>query len=392
MIIRLRALAEVVRSSLFFVPGLYVVLAVGLAAAMLEVDRQVDLERVPSLLRFTVESARELLATVAGALITVAAIVFALTGLSVQLASSQFSPRVVGGFLRDRSQQMAIGFMFGTFAYTLVVLSAVRSVEGAPDVVPAPAERRELRSVPERRWRHLAYQHAGQPGRADGDAGRREPGHLSHERHCSVGDHDVRGRPCPRHAERRQPGHVRSRRRQVGIQHVLPVNSALPVTASSSERRRDGRSLLVLFPLLAGWALLAACSDDASVDTTAGVGPMAVLVDKATGASEPSAGTGTVDIGNRCVTFTNERGTPLLLVWRSAEIAWDEDGRTITFTPTSGGGEPITIADGDTIVVGGEPFATDEGSGGVERAVRWRAEPHADCPTARFIVHSVIRQ
>ena len=137
MIVRLRAASEAVRSSLFFVPVLCVVFGIALAAGMLELDRRVDLEPVPSVLRFTVESARELLGTVAAAIITVAGIVFALTGLSVQLASSQFSPRVVRGFLRDRSSQVSIGFMVGTFTYSLVVLRAVRSVEGGPDVVPA---------------------------------------------------------------------------------------------------------------------------------------------------------------------------------------------------------------------------------------------------------------
>lgn len=137
MIVRLRALSEDVRNSLFFVPALCLSFSLALAAGMLTLDRQVELATVPSLLRFTVESARELLTTMAGAVITVAAIVFALTGLSVQLASSQFSPRVVRGFLRDRSAQLAIGFMVGTFTYTLVVLRAVRSVEGAIDVVPA---------------------------------------------------------------------------------------------------------------------------------------------------------------------------------------------------------------------------------------------------------------
>ena len=134
---RLRAASEAVRNSLFFVPVLCVVLGVALAAGMLELDRRVRLEPAPSLLRFTVESARELLGTVAAAIITVAGIVFALTGLSVQLASSQFSPRVVRGFLRDRSAQVSIGFMVGTFTYSLVVLRAVRSVDAGPDVVPA---------------------------------------------------------------------------------------------------------------------------------------------------------------------------------------------------------------------------------------------------------------
>ena len=136
MIVRLRAASETLRNSLFFVPVVCVLFGLGLAAVMLELDRRVRLEPVPSVLRFTVESARELLGTVAAAIITVSGIVFALTGLSVQLASSQFSPRVVRGFLRDRNAQASIGFMVGTFTYSLVVLRAVRSVEGGPDVVP----------------------------------------------------------------------------------------------------------------------------------------------------------------------------------------------------------------------------------------------------------------
>ncbi len=136
MTVRFRAISETVRHSLFFVPVICVIFGLTLAAGMLALDRRVDLEGVPSVLHFTVDSARELLATAAGAIITVAGIVFALTGLSVQLASSQFSPRVVRGFLRDRSQQLAIGFMVGTFTYALVVLRAVRSPDGGPERVP----------------------------------------------------------------------------------------------------------------------------------------------------------------------------------------------------------------------------------------------------------------
>ena len=136
MIVRLRAVAEAIRNSLFFVPVVCVMFGLALAVGMLALDQRVELGSVPSMLRFTVESARELLATMAGAIITVAAIVFALTGLSVQLASSQFSPRVVRGFLRDRTAQFSIGFTVGTFTYTVVVLRAVRSADDAPDVVP----------------------------------------------------------------------------------------------------------------------------------------------------------------------------------------------------------------------------------------------------------------
>lgn len=136
MLLRLRAVFESFRDSLFFLPALFVVAAVVIAQGMLAVDERISLESVPSFLRFTVDSARALLSTVAGATITVTGVVFALTALSVQLASSQFSPRVVRGFLRDRFAQISIGFMAATFTYSLVVLRAVRTPggDGAPAV------------------------------------------------------------------------------------------------------------------------------------------------------------------------------------------------------------------------------------------------------------------
>ena len=151
----------------------------------------------------------------------------------------------------------------------------------------------------------------------------------------------------------------------------------------------------MLLPLVAvALSFTAACSDDggdggdAAGEPTA-VGPMAVMADDATGASEASAGAGTIDIGDRCVTFTNEQGTPLLLVWRSAEVEWDGDDRTITFTPAAGSATPVVIADGDTIVVGGEPLAGDEPN--LARDIEWRSEPDEGCASTRFIVHSVTR-
>ena len=138
MLVRLRAILESLRENLFFLPSVFVVLAVVLGQGMLELDARTSLASVPTYLRFTVDSARELLSTVAGATVTVTGIVFALTALSVQLASSQFSPRVVRGFLRDRFTQTSIGFMAGTFTYSLVVLRAVRNADGpeTANVVP----------------------------------------------------------------------------------------------------------------------------------------------------------------------------------------------------------------------------------------------------------------
>ena len=90
------------------------------------------------MLRSSVDSARSLLGTIAGATISVAALVFSVTVLSVQLASAQFSPRVVRGYLRDDLRKWATGFMVATFTYALLVLRAVRVPESGDgeEVVP----------------------------------------------------------------------------------------------------------------------------------------------------------------------------------------------------------------------------------------------------------------
>tara|TARA_R110000868_G_scaffold35549_4_gene127447 strand:- start:59653 stop:60729 length:1077 start_codon:yes stop_codon:yes gene_type:complete len=63
-------------------------------------------------------------------MITVASLIFSITMLSLQLASSQFGPRVLGNFMRDRSNQVVLGTFISTFLYCLFVLRAVRGMEG----------------------------------------------------------------------------------------------------------------------------------------------------------------------------------------------------------------------------------------------------------------------
>ena len=124
MLLRLRALTEAFRNSLFFLPSLFVVASVALWRVMLTVDATVDSEGLPEVVRFPPGTAGPLLATIAGATITVAGIVFSVTVVAVQLASSQFSPRVLRGFLRDRFQQVVMGLMVGTFTYAMLTLSS----------------------------------------------------------------------------------------------------------------------------------------------------------------------------------------------------------------------------------------------------------------------------
>ena len=82
------------------------------------------------------DAARAVLASIAGSLITVTSLTFSLTVVTLQLASSQFTPRLLRTFVSDLLTQLTFGLFIGTFAYALVVLRTVRSAEEGDAFVP----------------------------------------------------------------------------------------------------------------------------------------------------------------------------------------------------------------------------------------------------------------
>jgi uncharacterized membrane protein len=135
-----RTFGERVRGSLFFVPMLYVLGGVVVGQLSIVADQHLGdgLGELPLAFTSTVESARSVLSTVAAATITVAGIAFSVALLIFQLASSQYSPRVVHGLFRDPFNKQVMGIVLGTFTYCLTVLRSVRdavSDSGEP-VVP----------------------------------------------------------------------------------------------------------------------------------------------------------------------------------------------------------------------------------------------------------------
>jgi len=121
-------------SSFWFVPAVMAVVAVALSFLLIEVDALRDVAQTdnPSALyTFGPEGARAILSVIATSMITVASLIFSITMLSLQLASSQFGPRVLGNFMRDRSNQIVLGTFIATFLYCLFVLRSVRGMEGS---------------------------------------------------------------------------------------------------------------------------------------------------------------------------------------------------------------------------------------------------------------------
>ncbi len=139
MRLRLSSFAERLRASLFFVPMIAVIVAVCFGIGGLAVDRHLDQQsRLPLGLTSTVDSARAVLSTIAGATIGFAGIAFSVSLLIIQLGSSQYSPRVVHTLFRDPFNKRVMALVVGTFTYCIIVLRSVRSPleEGGTAVVP----------------------------------------------------------------------------------------------------------------------------------------------------------------------------------------------------------------------------------------------------------------
>lgn len=122
------------RSSFWFLPSVMAGLAIGLSFAFVQVDVWLGVETVRStswLYAFGPEGARAILSAISGSMVTVAGITFSITMLTLQLASTQFGPRLLRNFMSDRGNQVVLGTFIATFVYCLLVLRTVRGTEGS---------------------------------------------------------------------------------------------------------------------------------------------------------------------------------------------------------------------------------------------------------------------
>jgi uncharacterized membrane protein len=72
--------------------------------------------------------AQVILSSIATSIMTVVSIVFAILLMTLTLASTQFSPRILISFVRDRTTQRTLGVFLGTFTYCMAALPAARTL------------------------------------------------------------------------------------------------------------------------------------------------------------------------------------------------------------------------------------------------------------------------
>lgn len=131
---RLVSIWELLRGSFWFLPSLMAAGAVILSFAAVQLDAAMEADaygRFDFIYLFGPEGARAILSAVATSMITVAGLTFSITMLTLQLASSQFGPRLLRNFMRDRGNQLVLGTFISTFVYCLLVLRTVKGVEGS---------------------------------------------------------------------------------------------------------------------------------------------------------------------------------------------------------------------------------------------------------------------
>ncbi len=132
----LRKLWIELRSSLWFVPGMLVLFGIASALILIQWDLHVWEQSEARDNRYSffgsgAEGARGVLGTIAGSMITVAGVAFSITIVTLSLASTQYTPRILRNFMRDRANQTVLGVFLGVFVYCLVVLRTVRGVDAS---------------------------------------------------------------------------------------------------------------------------------------------------------------------------------------------------------------------------------------------------------------------
>jgi uncharacterized membrane protein len=129
---RQEAWREYERGALWVLPGasLIAALVLGVLLSKVQVSTHAPVHRL--LFQGTEDDARNLLIGIVGAVITIIALVLGLTLVALQVSSTQYSPRVLRNFLRDRPNQVFLSVIVATFAYSAGGLYAVVTSSGRP--------------------------------------------------------------------------------------------------------------------------------------------------------------------------------------------------------------------------------------------------------------------
>ncbi len=129
---KLRVFWGNLQGSFWLVPSLILTISVVFAVLLIEADSTGFwpwMVRWPRLFGAGAAGARGILSTIAGSMMTVVGVTFSMTLVTLALASSQYTSRILRNFMRDRVTQVVLGSFVGVFSYCLIVLRTIRGGE-----------------------------------------------------------------------------------------------------------------------------------------------------------------------------------------------------------------------------------------------------------------------
>jgi uncharacterized membrane protein len=130
---------DALRTTLWVVPAVEIVAAVALFAVTYSIDRAAyrgDITLPGWVNNGSADAARQILTGIAAAVITVVGLVFSILIVALTLASTQFGPRMLRNFIRDRGVQITLGTFVATFFYAILTLGSVSHHSTGGDFVP----------------------------------------------------------------------------------------------------------------------------------------------------------------------------------------------------------------------------------------------------------------
>ena len=130
LLTRRRVLLDYLAGALWVLPTVWVMVFLLAGAALSRVEVDQDSPWATLAFQGTADDARSLLIVVSSTTITVTGLGFALTIVALQIASGQYSPRLLRNFMRDRGTQLVLSIFVGAFAYSTAGLYTV-GVQGS---------------------------------------------------------------------------------------------------------------------------------------------------------------------------------------------------------------------------------------------------------------------
>ena len=132
-----RTSADDIRATLWFWPSLWAALSVVVTLALLPIRSEADRGWASWMWVGDASTAGTVLEVIATSVMAATTLTFSLTVVALQIASQQYSPRLLRDFARDRKTQGALAFLVSTFVIALVTIRGLQEGRGLPVVAIA---------------------------------------------------------------------------------------------------------------------------------------------------------------------------------------------------------------------------------------------------------------